>query len=85
MSSQTMTAVTHGEASRGASLFSLFADWRAARARKAATRVLCGKLEAMDDRLLLDIGMSEVEIARLRCGDKFVPTRVLATAIGVSA
>lgn len=84
MSTHTMTSA-HTETVQGLSLLTILADWRAARARKAATRALCDKLESLDDRMLLDIGMSEVEIARLRSGDKFVPTRVLATAIGVSA
>jgi len=32
----------------------------------------------MDDRSLHDIGLSETDIARLRAGERFIPSRVVS-------
>ncbi len=90
MSAPMMTAGTHvGDHAHGhgISLLTIIADWRAARARRAEARRLCEQLDAMDDRMLLDIGMSENDIARLRNGDQFVPTlvRMVSNGVGFSA
>ena len=38
-------------------------------------RRICAELAALNDRMLLDIGLTYEEIARLRAGDRFVPGR----------
>lgn len=50
-----------------------FATLRAKLALRSAERRLCEHLAHLDDRLLLDIGISETEIARLRAGEVFSP------------
>ncbi len=48
----------------------LRAEWQ----RRAKMRRMCAQLEALDDRLLLDIGLDEADIARLRSGEPFAPS-----------
>ena len=87
MSAPMMTAEGHSHTRHGFSLFAAFADWRVARARRVEARRLCEQLDSMDDRMLLDIGMSENDIARVRAGDKFVPTlaHMVSNGVGFSA
>jgi len=47
------------------------AKWRARRAERA----LCEELSGLGDRMLLDIGLTPEEVARLRAGDIFTPQR----------
>ena len=92
MSAPTMNAGSHTDShsQTGHGLFSLFpalVNWRAARARRVEARRLCEQFESMDDHMLLDIGMSENDIARLRSGDQFVPTlvRMVSNGVGFTA
>lgn len=77
MTSQTLSAgqVAHGH-SLLAPLAQRIAEAWAAHRERVAVRRLCDRLELMDDRMLLDIGVSETDIARLRSGERFVPSPV---------
>ncbi len=48
--------------------------WREA----AEVRTLCRELTGLSNRMLLDIGVTPEEIARLRAGDRFLPGRYTA-------
>lgn len=50
------------------------AEMRVHLKRRNDTRQLARQLRAMDDRLLLDIGLAEGDIARLRGGERFLPS-----------
>lgn len=72
MTTASMTAGAHvagGTPSLVDSLRAAFAAWRAAHEEKAKARHLREQFAGMDDRLLLDIGLSEVDIAALRAGE----------------
>ena len=56
-----------------ASLVHYLAGLRAGFQQRAQARSLCRELESMDNRLLLDIGLDEGDIARLRAGERFIP------------
>jgi len=77
MATQTITSGHLGhEESLFGSLAQRIADFRATFRKRAEVNRLCDRLETMDDRMLLDIGISEVDIARLRSGERFIPSHV---------
>ena len=58
------------------SLVQRLADFRAGLRKRGDLNRLYDRLEAMDDRMLLDIGVSEVDIVRIRSGERFIPSHV---------
>ena len=80
MNSTIITAEGHLDCGQqatfvGAALRRL-ADIRSSLRHRSQVRGLCRQLESMDDRLLRDIGLDESDIARLRAGERFVPSLV---------
>ena len=80
MSTSTMLSQSHLATRSDTSLLSSIAlrmgELRTAMRRRSAAHRLWNKLQALDDRMLLDIGLDETDIARLRSGERFVPMLV---------
>lgn len=78
MTSNSFTAEGHPGRNEGLSLLATvsqrIAEFRASWRQHSQLKRLCAQFEAMDDRLLRDIGLDEVEIARLRSGERFQPS-----------
>jgi uncharacterized protein YjiS (DUF1127 family) len=84
MTAKSTTFETFDTPSRGAHLSAFgalvrgrFAEAVAAWKDVVEVRTVCKELTQLNDRMLLDIGVTPEEIARLRAGDRFLPGRYL--------
>lgn len=90
MSTSVITVAGHAGQGQGSLLSNIgqrFSAWLDGRARRAEARRVREQIASMDDRMLLDIGLDEGDIARIRSGDQFVPTlvRFVGNGVGFSA
>ena len=78
MTTSSMASAEHLASGQSTSILSALAlrlaEVRAHLKHRRDARRLTDQLQAMDDRLLVDIGLTEDDIARLRAGERFLPS-----------